>query len=219
MTINGEIKKIIPQKGAWVFVPMQNTHILKDMSCNMVDVRLCDGRCISPEQTAKAKILTNAIANYTGYHQFEIDQIFKYQFCMDNQIEYFSLADCEMRTAYEYITFLVDWCMDNSVPVKMPTDRFIEDWHRFIYKSIENRLCAVSGLSGAEIHHCTGSRVGMGRDRRKILHEGLICIPLLPQYHDECHRDEVKFMEKYKLFGIELDKHLCECLGWQTEVD
>lgn len=219
MTINGNITQIEPGKGFHVFVPFEQTHILEKQDCKYADVRFCDGRCISPEQTAKAKILERSIANHTGYHPFEIDQMFKYEFCMDNGYEYFSLSDCEMSIAREFITFLVDWCLDNRIPVKTRADRFVEDWHRYIYKCIENRLCAVSGRSGADIHHCVGSKVGSGRNRKKIIHEGLVCIPLLREYHNECHNDEIKFMSKYKLFGIQLDSHLCETLGLNFEAD
>lgn len=221
MTINGTITQIEPGKGFHVFVPFEKTHILEKQKSTCADVRICDGRCVSPEQTAKAKILTRAISNKTGYSELEIDSMFKRYFCLDNLLpfEYFSLGDCEMSIARDYITFLVDWCLDNDVPILSRTDRFVEDWHRYIYKCIENRLCAVSGRSGADIHHCTGSKVRIGRNRNVIIHEGLVCIPLLREYHNECHNDEVKFMDKYKLFGIPLDKYLCEKLGLNTEAD
>lgn len=59
------------------------------------------------------------------------------------------------------------------------------------------------------MHHV--DRVGMGRDRKEIVHLGMLTMPLLPEYHDEAHRIGQKtFDKKYKVFGIRLDEYLCK---------
>lgn len=217
MTINGEIKEVIPGQGFHIYVPFENTHVINKQKSKMAEVRICDGRSISPEQRKKAKALINDISTWCGHERDWLQDYFKFNFCMDEGVEMFSLANCEMSIARDFISYLVDFVISHHVPLGVPTGDFVEDWARYIYKCLETRTCAVTGLSGADIHHCTGSRVGIGRDRKKIIHVGLVCIPLAREYHNECHNDEVKFMNRYKLFGIPLDKHLCNTLGMNFE--
>ena len=61
----------------------------------------------------------------------------------------------------------------------------------------------------AELHHV--DRVGMGRDRTDILHEGMEALPLCREHHAEAHTmPDAEFFEKYHLDGgVVLDKTLC----------
>ena len=61
----------------------------------------------------------------------------------------------------------------------------------------------------AELHHV--DRVGMGRDRKEIVHLGYRVMPLSRKMHTEAHTiGQKSFEEKYHLFGVKLDESLCK---------
>ena len=69
-------------------------------------------------------------------------------------------------------------------------------------------------IKKAEIHHCEGSTVGMGRNRKTMVHLGLELMPLCREHHGECHNIGQKaFNEKYHLQGIPADEKICKKAG------
>lgn len=183
-----------------------------------LEVRVLDPRRILDEQRRKARALVRDIAMWSGYEDPDyIHMMMKYDFATENDIEYFSLADCDRTTARHYITHLIDFCIYHGIPTKKPLYVFCDDLEAYIYQCLAKRKCAVHNSAGADIHHCTGSRIGMGRDRRVIAHDGLVCLPLCRACHDECHMSEMDFLNKHHLQGLPLDKWLCQRLGMNTE--
>lgn len=66
----------------------------------------------------------------------------------------------------------------------------------------ERKKCAVCGRK-ADLHHI--DRVGMGRDRDDICHEGLEALPLCREHHQEA-----RTMPDSEFFGrYHLDRTLC----------
>jgi hypothetical protein len=84
----------------------------------------------------------------------------------------------------------------------------VDDIADYVYSCLVNKKCCVCGLH-TELHHV--DRVGMGRDRTEILHEGMRALPLCREHHREAHdMGEDAFQARYHLSdGIELDKTLC----------
>jgi hypothetical protein len=80
-----------------------------------------------------------------------------------------------------------------------------------IYACCMNRKCCVCGKP-ADIHHITGSKIGMGNDRTEVHHLGREVLPLCREHHEICHSDEKTFMEKYHLQPVKLDEALCKKL-------
>lgn len=185
----------------------------------MVEVRVIDPRDISSDQRRKARALAGEIALWSGHPPDYIHNFMKHDFCVKNDVDWFSLRDCDMTTARLYITYLIDFCIYHGVPTKQPLYAFCDDLEAMVYSSLARRKCAVHNTAGADIHHCTGSRVGMGRDRKTIIHEGLVCLPLCRTCHDECHKSELDFLEKHHLEGLPLDKYLCLKLGMNATAD
>lgn len=156
---------------------------------------------------------------WSGHDPDYIHAYMKYDFCVQHDIEPFSLADCDMTTARLYITYLIDFCIEHSVPTRKPLCAFCDDIEAYVYQYLAKRSCAVHNCFGADIHHCTGSRVGLGRDRTEIVHVGLVCLPLCRERHNEAHAGEVDFLKKHHLVGLPLDEWLCQRLGLNTEAD
>ena len=60
------------------------------------------------------------------------------------------------------------------------------------------------------MHHV--DRIGMGRDRKTIVHVGMRAIALCREHHIMAHNNEATLFEKYHIYGIKLDEYLCKKL-------
>lgn len=200
----GEIARLIEEKGA-----------------DTVEIRIRDGREITPEQRRKIYALIRGIANWCGHFPEEIKEYLKFSFEMQAGIEPFSLSSVDVSTASGFIDFLIEFCITQGVPFSDGSlSEYAEDHGKYIYACLVNRVCAVHGTKHAEIHHCTGSRVGMGRDRKVLIHEGLVCIPLCRRCHEQVHLEgEKRFFKRHLIHGIKLDRYLCAELGMKTEAE
>ena len=92
-----------------------------------VEIILPDGRTISPEQRRKCYALLGEIAEFVdGIRNEETveeqKRLLKIEFMLRRmeatERRMFSLADCDVTTAREFITFLVDFIISNDIPTK-----------------------------------------------------------------------------------------------------
>ena len=185
-----------------------------------VEIILWDGRRISPEQRRKCYALLGEIAEYTdGIRTAEtVDEqkrLLKMEFMLKRmeatERRMFSLADCDMSTAREFITYLIDFIIANDIPTRVPLIDNCDDIAAYMYACTMHRKCAVCGKA-ADIHHCEGSRIGAGVDRAKVHQLGREVLPLCRVHHTECHSDEAGFIKKYHLQKVKLDEPLCKRL-------
>lgn len=185
-----------------------------------VEIILWDGRRISCTQRRKCYALLGEIAEYTdGIRTAEtVDEqkrLLKMEFMLRRmeatERRMFSLSDCDMSTAREFITYLVDFIIANDIPTRVPLIDNCDDVQRYIYACLMNRKCAVCGKP-ADVHHCEGSRIGNGNDREKVHHLGREVLPLCRVHHTECHGGEAEFIAKYHLEPVKLDEQLCRKL-------
>ena len=182
----------------------------KEIKC--VELRLDDGRNISAVQRKKAYAIIRDISDYTGDLPEYAKEMLKYMFVERSGEPYFSLSDCSMSTARGFISFLIDVCFEQNIGTRDTLLNRTDDIGRYLYSCIANRKCAVCNRK-AEIHHCEGSRVGMGFNRRKIDNEGRYAVALCRKCHCAAHNDEAGFFDKYHIYGIKLDKYLIEKTG------
>lgn len=199
---------------AVVVVPMEQTYDIERKSITECEVYLWDGRSISPEQRRKIYALINDISEWSGHAQEYLKEWFKYELLSRTGGEYFSLSDCSMTQAREYISFLIDFCLRADVPTRKPLIEHAEDIGRYLYACLVNRKCAICNAR-AEVHHV--ERVGMGRNRRDVIHEGMEAVALCHRHHMEAHRNEAELFHKYRIYGIKLDAYLCRKLKMKGE--
>lgn len=83
-----------------------------------------------------------------------------------------------------------------------------------MYMCLEHRKCAICNKP-AEVHHV--DRIGIGRDREKVVHVGLRAIALCREHHNEAHIREKELFEENYIYGIKLDEYLCRCLSLNTK--
>lgn len=188
-----------------------------------VEIILWDGRRISPEQRRKCYALLGEIAEYTdGIRTAEtVDEqkrLLKMEFMLRRmeatERRMFSLSDCDMSTAREFITYLIDFIIANDIPTRAPLIENCDDIAAYMYACTYHRKCAVCGKV-ADIHHCEGSRIGAGVDRTKVHQLGREVLPLCRVHHTECHSDEAGFIKKYHLQKVKLDEALCKRLKFK----
>lgn len=206
--LQGEGKKLV------VLPERDISRYLAQKRPSVVEIRLSDGRSISAEQRKKIFAIIRDIAIWSGDDPESIRQLLTWDFCGRSGREWFSLSDTDMTTAKSFINYLIEFCFHWSVPTKDSLLNQTDDIGKYLYLCLANRRCAICNKP-AEVHHV--DRVGMGRDREQIVHVGLSAIALCREHHDEAHCREKDLFDECHIYGIKLDKYLCERLNLRTE--
>ena len=178
-----------------------------------VEVRLDDGRSITADQRRKIYATMRDIAEWSGDMPDAIKAYFKWSFCGDSEHEDFSLSDVDRETASEFLTYLIDFCVQNGVPCSDPLWDRCEDIERYMYACVMTRTCCITGKKNAQVHHYT--RVGMGRNRNEICQVGMLVVPLSADIHTMLHftGGEEEFYEKHHITPIPLTEKMCRHLN------
>ena len=175
-------------------------NMLAEKCIKHAEMRLDDGRTISIEQRKKAYATIRDIADYTGYLPEEQKEWLKYLYISQTGSDYFSLSDCSMTTARDFISCILEWAIENGVPLSENAIERTDDIGRYLYYCLKARKCAVCGKDG-EIHH--EDTIGMENDRRRIDDSNHKKICLCRLHHTIAHQKGVKaFRECYKVYGI-----------------
>lgn len=175
-----------------------------------IEIRLTDGREISAEQRRKIFAIVRDIAVWSGHDPEYIRQYMQFDFRGQNALDPFSLSDCDMSTARDFISYLIEFCFNYAVPTKDTLLNRTDDIGKYLYSCLEHRRCAVCNKP-ADVHHTT--TVGMGRDREDIVHIGMEAIALCREHHIQAHQEGEAFFERYHIYGIKLDEYLCKILN------
>lgn len=176
-----------------------------------VQIGFDDGRHISVEQRRKVYALIGEIAEYVGEHPEEMKKTMKMDFVLNRMQsmtrKMFSLANCSMELATDFITYLVDFIIENDIPTTVPLIDNCEDIGKYVYACLMHKKCCVCGRK-ADLHHHT-KKVGMGRDREEINHLGFEVLPLCREHHNEAHtQGGEEFLDKYHIQTVKVDKEI-----------
>lgn len=218
MIRQGKIISITPQ-GVAVHIPFDPDIVARE--CEEAHVFLPDGRSISPDQRRKAWALVGEIAAWSGYaarEREDVNALMKRKFLIERAdeltaqaIRRFSLSDVDMETAGRYITYLVDFVLENNIPTRQPILDLCDDVQRAVYSALLHKRCIVCGKP-ATLHHV--DRVGMGRNREEICHIGMRALPLCwnddgSGHHQEAHRiGDVALCDRYHLEPVVIDEKI-----------
>lgn len=200
----------IDEHGLTIHAPYLNTGRALLRQYSDVEIGIPDGRRISPEQRRKAYALMNEIAEWMGDLPEYVKRLMKMEFMVNRmqalEKRLFSLSDCDVTTAREFITYLIDFVVEHDVPSKTPLYELCEDIGKYVYVCLMHKKCAVCGAKG-ELHHVDA--VGMGRDREEVLQIGMQVMSLCRQHRGESHTMGQKaFMTKYCLQPIKLTREI-----------
>lgn len=175
-------------------------NMLEHKMIRKAELRLDDGRTISAEQRKKAYATIADIADYTGYLPEEQKEWLKFLHRAYTGCDYFSLSNCTMDTAREFINTILEYAIENGIPLSDEAISRTDDIGRYLYFCIMNTKCAVCGRQG-EIHH--EDAIGMGNDRRKYDDTNNRKICLCREHHTIAHQMGVeRFRQMYKVYGI-----------------
>lgn len=184
-----------------IHIPNKNyQEAIESKQVHQCGLWLDDGRHISAEQRKKAYATIRDISEYTGYLPEEQKEWLKYLHIERTGCRYFSLSNCSMTVAREFINTILEYAIEEGVQLTDLARNRTDDIGRYLFYCIKHRKCSICGGKG-EIHHWDA--IGMGKDRKHYDDSKNRKICLCRTHHTECHtigRDA--FEDKYKVYGI-----------------
>lgn len=212
-TVKGRIVGYDERRNEFLIrAPYDDWHTLTKRGYKDCLVQLVDGRPISDKQRRACYALLREIGDCTGMGTDPAKEYMKLKFLVEDMDQtadrIFSLSNAPVSLVCAFQRFLVRFILDWDIPCRFPLLDFVDDVGDYIYYCLISQKCCICGRA-ADLHHI--DRVGMGRDRHDILHEGLEALPLCRGHHEEAHTvPDGAFFEKYHLTGgAVLDKTLC----------
>lgn len=207
-----------------IWAKYENSERFIKRKYDKVRIELVDGRPLSEKQRRMCYALINAISDWSGdeTEAVKYDTKFRYrkQQLMESDAEsiedfgefLFSLSNAPMDVVRGYQKYLVWFVIYHDVPIKRPLYEYVDDINDYVNQCLLHKKCAVCGRY-AELHHIDA--VGMGNDRKEIVHEGMEVISLCREHHTEAHKIGNKdFMARYHFNGgIQADKSICKLYG------
>ena len=184
------------------------SYVLDKQHIRTVEVWYEDGRTITPEQRKKIHATLREIGAYMDKNEEYVKWLFKAMLIAQTGCKPFSLRNCTVSLANDFLNLLIDHCIDFGIITDESLIKRTPDIGRYLYRCLATRKCAICQRD-AHIHHVDA--VGMGNDRDDIVHLGLEAAALCPEHHRRVH-DDPDFMDDNHIFGIKLDEHLCKVL-------
>ena len=175
-------------------------------------VQPIDSRPLSDKQRKMCYSLLRAISDETGMGIDPTKEYMKIKFLAEDLEEtadkIFSLSNAPMSLVCAFQRFLIRFILDWDIPCNFSLLEYADDIPDYIYHCLMTKKCCVCGKP-TDLHHI--DRVGMGRNRDDIIHEGMEVLPLCREHHTEAHTmADSAFFERYHLpGGIVMDKTLC----------
>lgn len=179
-------------------------------------VQLVDNRPLSDKQRKMCYALMREISEYTGQGVDPTKEWMKIKFMTEDMEQtadkLFSLSNAPMSLVCAFQRFLIRFILEWDIPCSFSLLEYADDVADYIYHCLVTKHCCICGMP-TDLHHI--DRVGMGRDRHDIIHEGLEVLPLCREHHTEAHTmPDAEFFEKYHIpGGVVMDKTLCRLYG------
>lgn len=195
-------------------------------------IQFDDNRSISSLQRKKTYAILGDISKWNGDFNVEMTKDdMKIQFLMRSGYDdWFSLSNCSMSLARDFISFLIEFCIEWGIELHAHPHHLTEDIDRYIYACLINRVCCITGELNADVHHCGVAKkeeqetqrvmgsIGLGMDRTKVNHAEYYLIPLNRYWHNRAHSEgEKEIFETFKVFGIKLKAEDLKKIGLKGE--
>lgn len=165
------------------------------------EIRIDDNRTVTSLQRAKIFATIKDIGMFTGDHPEDIRAWLLYDYCIATGEMPFSLSNCSISTAREFITFIIDFILKENIPLSDAALSRTEDIDRYLWGCIKYKRCAICGKSPSDLHHFDS--IGMGRDRTTLDDSKNRKIQLCREHHEIAHKiGRDSFGAKYHVYGI-----------------
>ena len=182
-------------------VPEPAARLIRQQQARSVELGIDDGRLISVQQRKKIYATLRDIAEYTGYTDEAMKEVMKMEHMMRTGCEYFSLSDCSITDAREFINTLMEYALKEGVIMTESGLQRTDDIDCYLIQCIRYKRCCICGRP-ADLHHVDA--IGMGNDRRHYDDSGSRVMALCRNHHTLYHqRGGQTFMNTYKVYGIE----------------
>lgn len=179
-----------------------------------------DGRHITVSQRRKIYAIFREIDSWNGnYNLFLTKKQVK-----DEYLNYlgvkkrFSLSNCSIERASNFIEFLLGFCFSFDVPLSSKVVDSIREQYGWDMYCLKYHRCMICGAH-ADIAHVHA--VGIGRNRKKINHEGNSVMALCREHHQMQHNVGIKtFMQRNLLKGVKVTPEIAKMLklgNWRVE--
>lgn len=219
--VTGEVVEYDERRGEIIIrAPYSDYFTMTKREYKKCLVQLVDSRPLSGRQRRNCYAMIREIAEWMGEEEIETKELMKLEF-LSTQVErladsIFSLSNAPMSLVAAFQRFLVRFIVRHDIPTHKSMLEYVEDTGDYVYSCLIARKCVICGRH-ADLHHV--ERVGMGRNRNEIIHEGMECLPLCREHHEEAHGvPDQEFFDKYHLDGgIKLDRTLCRLYGLKTK--
>lgn len=183
-----------------ISIPKDIGYVISDKQIKEAELRFNDGRTISAEQRRKVYATIKDISEWSGFLPEEQKEHLKFMHMIKTGCGRFSLSDCTMDMAKEFINTILEYAIENGVPLRESGTARTDDIGKYLYFCLKHRKCAVCGRDG-EIHHWDA--IGMGNDRRKTDDSEYRKICLCRTHHALAHqKGNAAFEQTYKVYGI-----------------
>lgn len=180
------------------------SYYITDKKAKYGELRIDDGRHISALQRKKIYATIRDISDWTGYVPDEQKEWLKFLHTEQTGEPYFSLSNCSMDTAREFINTILEYALKEGVPLSEAGVYRTDDIGRYLYFCLKHKKCAICGLPG-EIHHV--DTIGMGRDRKQVDDSDYRKICLCRKHHTIAHTRGMDALEKmYHVYGIKFNE-------------
>lgn len=152
------------------------------------ELRFEDYRLITAEQRKKIFATIKDFSLYTGYDAEYARQLLTLAYCYETGIEPFSLSNCSLEVAREFINYLIEFCIDNEIPLAQTAIERTDDINKYLYMCVKKSICCCCGKQGV---------VYRLSDNKKI--------SLCNTHYNEAKIKGLKDFEKlYKVYGIKV---------------
>lgn len=220
MFVEPAVGKILrlDERGALIHVPLDAIGVDKATlrAFQEVSVGFMDGRGKTGKQCRLAFALMNEIGLWNGDDTDGVyyEMLYRYNdYLWERQGELFQpitgISKMDVTTLRHFISFLIRFCVAWVPNLSFSLLEKCEDIDDYLYACLMNKRCAICGEFHADLHHAE-DRVGMGRNREKIVHEGMRVMALCRAHHMECHDSgQAAFNEKYHVHGLPATREVC----------
>lgn len=192
-----------------VEIPYKNLEDLQFDLGTEAEVKFIDPHDISHKQRKMVFALLNDIEAYTGDPVELRRHILTQEFMAHKNIDSFSLSNCSMSEASEFIDFILAFIFKFNIPLRKETSSLMKEERNFLYFATITRKCVICGKSNSDLAH--HYHIGRGMNRNEMNHYGYEVLALCREHHNEQHKIGIKtFDERYQLDNswIKVDERL-----------
>ena len=187
-----------------IHIPKLNLQdAIEDKHIRQIGLWIEDGRHITSLQRKKAYATIADIAYYTGNAPEHEKEEMKFMYMQESGHKYFSLSDCSIDTARDYITFLLDFALKHGIALTDTGINRTDDIGKYLYSCLKYKRCCICGKK-ADLHHVQA--IGRGYNRKHVDDRELLKMALCREHHTESHKiGQHEFSKKYHVYGILFD--------------